>query len=292
MSSAYDFIINKEGDTFGNNLLLNPEAEGISPPGSGTISPWLSGSVDCTCVFGGVGIYGDFVFKIPSATPGSTNTLNQSVDTIPFTSDYLQVFGFFYSKSFLSVTLPKEYIKVSILYREDNIIDLFYLPINAALTNEYAGEVSGLPALNFYLAKGEFKIRKDKTIYSMVVTVANSGTRHLYGDNFAIRLNTSSGAITRSVHNDTKYADKYGVDSEFVDKYKNVVWNSSFELYNDVTKEPNYWTGGESAPNPNFDNTYRLKLETSQSSIQSGLGVINPSSYGGGKTRVSFLTKK
>jgi hypothetical protein len=297
MSILYDFIINKEGDTFSANYLLNPEAEGIAPD-VGTIAPWVSGSVECTCVIGGVSIYGDFVFKIPAVPldeetetvpSGPANTLSQSFTSLPYTPNTIQVFGFFYSKQYLGITQPTAHMKVSVLYSEDSIIDVFYLPVNAALTAEYAGNVSGV--INFYLAKAEFELREDKNIASIVVTMSNQDDVDLYCDNIAVRLNTNV-PVSRSTYNTRAMSDKYGMDTAFMDNFKNMVWNSSFEVFDPVTLVPLYWdTAGVADPNSNFSGSYSLKLATGAIAGQTGSGLITPSWYGSGPTRVSFHSR-
>jgi hypothetical protein len=290
MSSVYDFIKNKDGDTFSNNLLLNPEAEGV-PPDIGTIAPWLSGAIECTCVLGGVDVYGDFVFKIPAVPSGSANTLNQSISSIPYTSSTMQVFGFFYTKEKLSVTQPTAHIKVSVIYNEDSIVDVFYMPVNVALDDSYLGEIIGIGPVNFYLAKSEFTFRIDKTIYSIVCTISNKDNVDMYCDNIAIRLNTNA-PVGRSIYNERPMIDKYGLDTAFMDNYKNMVWNSSFEVADATPLNPDYWTGGTMEPDANFGGTYSLKLDAAESTIQSGDALINPNWFGGGIARVSFHCRK
>lgn len=292
LPNAYDFIVNKEGDTYGNNLLLNPEAE------SGSLSPWVSGVSQCECVVGNVNENGYYVFKIPgvqlnqegTGPDGPASTLSQSLNNVNRSSDYFQVFLFFYSQDYLLPFNSTQHAKISILYNEDNIIDVFYLPVNSALTNDYNGTITGLDSVNFYLAKGKFSFRKDKTISSIVVVISNRDIGNLYCDNIAIRLNIVS-SVSTGVYNDDKYIDKFGVNSSFVDNSDNLVYNSSFKLYNNETLEPLYWTGGVSEKNVNNDSEYRLKLLSLNTTIQSGDGVINPSKYGKGKTRVSFICK-
>lgn len=90
--------------------------------------------------------------------------------------------------------------------------------------------------------------------------------------------------------------DEYGIDPRFVKSFKNMIWNSSFERYDPVTKIPQYWTGGESFSTSSFDNSHSMKLEVGETSEQTGpVGGFNPrptpASWGGRTGRFSFAKK-
>lgn len=90
--------------------------------------------------------------------------------------------------------------------------------------------------------------------------------------------------------------DEYGIDPRFIKAFKNMVWNSSFERFDPVTKIPQYWTGGESTSSSSFDNTHSLKLDPGQASeqVQSAGGYAprpDPAWWDNKKTRVSFFKK-
>ena len=87
--------------------------------------------------------------------------------------------------------------------------------------------------------------------------------------------------------------DEYGIDPRFLDYFKNLVYNSSFEIFDVVNNEnvPRYWTGGLSDANSNFHGNYSLKLTHGQDTIQTVSAGINPNWYGRERTRVAFYRK-
>jgi hypothetical protein len=85
--------------------------------------------------------------------------------------------------------------------------------------------------------------------------------------------------------------DAYGIDPKFLDYFKNLVYNSSFEVFDTTTLDPKYWSGGVSDPNSNFHLDYSLKLEAGESCIQTISAAINPDWYQREKTRVAFYRK-
>ena len=90
--------------------------------------------------------------------------------------------------------------------------------------------------------------------------------------------------------------DEYGIDPRFVKAYKNLIWNSSFERFDPLTKIPQYWTGGQVTEGVNFDNTYSMKLDVGQMSEQapSAGGYTprpDPDWWGNKQTRISFFKK-
>ncbi len=91
----------------------------------------------------------------------------------------------------------------------------------------------------------------------------------------------------------TTLIDQYGLDVKFIKWFKNMCFNSSFELWDATTLIPTYWDGGVSSPDSNFFGTYSLKLTAGQTSTQTGGGIVNPQWYNdvSVKTRVSFHKK-
>jgi phage minor structural protein len=90
--------------------------------------------------------------------------------------------------------------------------------------------------------------------------------------------------------------DEYGIDPRFIKAFKNLIWNSSFERFDPVTKIPHFWSGGESTANSSFDSTYSMKLEVGQMSEQTqSIGGYNPRPdpawWDNKRTRVSFFKK-
>ena len=90
--------------------------------------------------------------------------------------------------------------------------------------------------------------------------------------------------------------DEYGIDPRFVKAFKNMIWNSSFERFDPVTKIPQYWSGGEATASSSFDNTHSMKLDIGQMSEQNqSSGGYNPRPdpawWDNKRTRVSFFKK-
>lgn len=86
----------------------------------------------------------------------------------------------------------------------------------------------------------------------------------------------------------------YGIDTNIIKYYKNLVWNSQFEVYRGDDKKPDYWSAGVADPGASFFSSVSLKLEPGQSSQMTGY-TINPQWYaveGFSKTRVSFYRKQ
>jgi hypothetical protein len=86
--------------------------------------------------------------------------------------------------------------------------------------------------------------------------------------------------------------DAYGIDPKFLDYFKNLVYNSSFEVFDPtLNNDPKYWSGGTCTNNSNFHLDYSLKLEAGESCIQTISAAINPDWYQREKTRVAFYRK-
>jgi len=106
--------------------------------------------------------------------------------------------------------------------------------------------------------------------------------------NGAIEIKNSAGTST--------ILDEYGIDPKFLDYYKNMVINSSFECFDDVTKIPTFWSAGESYTGSAFHGTYSLKLTAGETSIQTAPSwaagvVLNPEWWDSLVARVSFYRK-
>lgn len=102
---------------------------------------------------------------------------------------------------------------------------------------------------------------------------------------------TFSGSVTIGDEEKKTLIDQYGLDTRFIKWFKNMCYNSSFEVFEPETKLPAYWDGGVSSPNSNFFGDHSLKLTASESSKQTA--AINPQWYNSvsAKTRVSFHKK-
>ena len=94
---------------------------------------------------------------------------------------------------------------------------------------------------------------------------------HLNGDN---------------VQNVLDILDRKGLNPAFIKWFKNMAWNSSFELFDSATNIPTYWSGGMSDNNSNFYGTYSLKLIAGEISQQIDSARVNPQWY------VTFLDAK
>jgi hypothetical protein len=108
---------------------------------------------------------------------------------------------------------------------------------------------------------------------------------HLNGDN---------------IQNVLDILDRRGLNPAFIKWFKNMCWNSSFELFDPVELVPTYWNGGASTANSNFYGTYSMKLDVGESSAQTDEARVNPQWYATfvdadgnscTKTRVSFHKK-
>ncbi len=85
--------------------------------------------------------------------------------------------------------------------------------------------------------------------------------------------------------------DGYGIDPKFLDYFKNMVYNSSFEGFDSVSLCPFYWFGGTSDANSNFHGSYSMKVLAGNTATQLLTAAINPAWYGRGRTRVTFFSK-
>lgn len=100
-----------------------------------------------------------------------------------------------------------------------------------------------------------------------------------------------SGSVTIDGDEEKIVLDQYGLDTRFIKWFKNMCWNSSFEVFDSDTGAPAYWDGGTVTSSSNFFGDHSLKLEPSESSKQTA--AINPQWYNSvsEKTRVSFHKK-
>lgn len=88
--------------------------------------------------------------------------------------------------------------------------------------------------------------------------------------------------------------DKYGINPDFIKRYPNKCWNSSFEVFDPASMKPAYWSGGVSSPNAVWDGGYSLKLAPGQIVFQeevNGKGFANSDWWANGQTRISFKMK-
>lgn len=85
--------------------------------------------------------------------------------------------------------------------------------------------------------------------------------------------------------------DAYGIDPRLLDYFKNMIWNSSFEVYDADTLIPAFWDGGVSDDDASFNGTYSMKLTPSESSMQTELAGVNPAWFENLVSRISFYSK-
>ena len=101
-----------------------------------------------------------------------------------------------------------------------------------------------------------------------------------------------NGKLTVSNEDSNTIIDSNGLNVYFVDYFKNMVYNSSFEVFDSSTLTPSYWQGdGVSDPNSNFYGDYSCKLTASQYIEQTSDAYINPSFFDNETARVSFHRK-
>jgi len=138
----------------------------------------------------------------------------------------------------------------------------------------------------------------------IVISKTDSATPLLYADSEGdlylqnVYLGNNDGTVSisptgieiKNTGGISTMLDEYGIDPRFLDYSKNMIWNSSFESFDQVTKLPTYWSVGESSASSSFNGTYSLKLTTGQVSLQSGTS-IDPAWWGSVVARVSFYRK-
>ena len=97
-------------------------------------------------------------------------------------------------------------------------------------------------------------------------------------------------------NNASEMWNRDGINPAFIKWFKNMCWNSSFEVF-DTSNVPANWDDGVSNNASNFYGTYSLKLTAGQTSTQkdnaSAQGLVNPQWYNDVSiyTRVSFHKK-
>lgn len=96
--------------------------------------------------------------------------------------------------------------------------------------------------------------------------------------------------------NNVVMLDEYGIDPRFIKTFKNLIFNSSFERFDPVSKIPHFWTGGISTADSSFDNTRSMKLNPGETSEQTRTQGnynprANPAWWDNRPTRVSFFKK-
>jgi hypothetical protein len=105
-----------------------------------------------------------------------------------------------------------------------------------------------------------------------------------------------TGLTIKNANGTETILDEFGIDPRYLDYYKNMVINSSFECFDDGTGIPTYWSAGESYTGSSFHGSYSLKLTAAQTSIQvapwwaAGV-VLNPVWWDSLVARVSFYRK-
>jgi hypothetical protein len=96
--------------------------------------------------------------------------------------------------------------------------------------------------------------------------------------------------IIKDINGSNTMIDSYGIDPRYLNYFKNMVWNSQFETYA-ADNSANYWTGGVTSADANFEGNRSMKLTPSTSTIQSDDATINPAWFDDAVARVSFYRK-
>lgn len=100
------------------------------------------------------------------------------------------------------------------------------------------------------------------------------------------------GLLTVSNSGDVDFITSAGINMYVIDYFKNMVYNSSFEIFDSSTLTPAYWQGdGVSDPNSNFYGDYSCKLATTEYIEQTSSAYINPAFFDNETARVSFHRK-
>jgi len=79
---------------------------------------------------------------------------------------------------------------------------------------------------------------------------------------------TAQGNIETTASNNYPLMTKEGISPNFIKRYPNKVYNSSFNSYNPTTLEAYYWNGGQIEFNSSFDDTTSLRLIQNEICVQ------------------------
>lgn len=143
--------------------------------------------------------------------------------------------------------------------------------------------INGTTLYSPSISGGTLSIGSNGDGYNFVVD--SSGNVTLRGD---IKMYDSQGRATTMI-------DDYGINPEYLDYSKNLIRNSSFEIFNATTLLPTFWLGSSigvvSSADSAFSGTFSCKIPAGQYVTQSSEAHINPAWYGSGVTRVSFYSK-
>lgn len=110
-------------------------------------------------------------------------------------------------------------------------------------------------------------------------------------------VNTDGDVVLADENGHGIIFDQFGMDTKFIKWFKNMCYNSQFEVVIKDTDTPVYWAGSDNTvictKDSSFFNTRSLKLPVGTSCMQDGEGVIHPTYYNSvsDKTRVSFHKK-
>lgn len=103
------------------------------------------------------------------------------------------------------------------------------------------------------------------------------------------RVTITPEGITIKGDNASTMIDQYGIDPRFLDYFKNMIWNSSFEVFDPLTLTPMYWSNGTSDNNSSYYGSYSLKLLAGISTSQTETAKVNPNWFGNLVSRVSLF---
>jgi len=102
------------------------------------------------------------------------------------------------------------------------------------------------------------------------------------------------GQIINKAENKQQFIDQYGLNPDFIKRYPNKIYNSSFEVYNPISLKPDYWSAGIIERNSAYDNSVSLKISQGlivQQEEINGEGMCDPSWWNLENSRVSFRHK-
>lgn len=105
-------------------------------------------------------------------------------------------------------------------------------------------------------------------------------------------VTVEGGLMTVTNTESVTFINDAGINMYVIDYFKNMVYNSSFEIFDSATLTPDNWQGdGVSDPNSNFYGSYSCKLASTEYIEQTSGAHINPSFFDNETARVSFHRK-
>jgi len=130
--------------------------------------------------------------------------------------------------------------------------------------------------------------------YNTKITDPITNTNYMFLDDIAVNFNLGT---TKSYgkNSEALIIDEYGLNTNYLKNFKNMVHNSQFEAYDADTLQPFYWTCSDAlvktTASAAFFATRSLQIPAGQHAIYDGTGVIDPHWYDSQLTRVSFYAR-